>query len=388
MANAKYDGYRLTYGGLDYLALHQHQRRSAIYSVGNQIGVGKESDIYVVAGPSGTQHVLKIHRLGRISFRTVKAKRDYLKSSRHPHNQGAGWQYMSKLAAIKEHAFMKVLWEAGFPVPEPLAQTRHTIVMQLIDAFPMRQVAEVADPAGLYAELIALILRFASVGLIHGDFNEFNVLLREDKTPGAPTVLTPIVIDFPQTLSVDHPNAEMYFDRDVACVKRYFKRRYKFTPTESGPTFEDARRQLEKASGPAAESQRRRRLDVEVAATGFSKKMAKELERYMVEVGVDGDGPKLEDGEADVTARSDADDDDGEFEHGEGVVEDGNDDGRIQSEESRQRREIEAVEDFTEEFEEDDERMMRDKLGNWVRRPTTAEVGGDITGGKTDAGVC
>ena len=40
---AKYDGYRLTYGGYDYLALKTLSKRSSIASVGNQIGVGKES---------------------------------------------------------------------------------------------------------------------------------------------------------------------------------------------------------------------------------------------------------------------------------------------------------------------------------------------------------
>src|SRR3978361_1754230 len=78
LRNAKYDGYRLTYGGLDYLALNTYRKRKDVYSVGNQIGVGKESDIFVVADEKGIQRVLKIHRLGRISFRTVKANRDYL----------------------------------------------------------------------------------------------------------------------------------------------------------------------------------------------------------------------------------------------------------------------------------------------------------------------
>ena len=41
--NAKYDGYRLTYGGYDYLALKTLSKRGSVYSVGNQIGVGKES---------------------------------------------------------------------------------------------------------------------------------------------------------------------------------------------------------------------------------------------------------------------------------------------------------------------------------------------------------
>ncbi|KAG5461065.1 MAG: Rio2, N-terminal-domain-containing protein, partial [Olpidium bornovanus] len=74
----KDDGYRLTYGGYDYLALKTFAQRNTVYSVGNQIGVGKESDIYVVADEEGNQYVLKIQRLGRVSFRQIKSKRDYL----------------------------------------------------------------------------------------------------------------------------------------------------------------------------------------------------------------------------------------------------------------------------------------------------------------------
>lgn len=37
------DGYRLTYGGYDYLALKTLSKRDSVLSVGNQIGVGKES---------------------------------------------------------------------------------------------------------------------------------------------------------------------------------------------------------------------------------------------------------------------------------------------------------------------------------------------------------
>ncbi|OAX85566.1 Atypical/RIO/RIO2 protein kinase [Emergomyces africanus] len=258
--NARYDGYRLTYGGLDYLALNSHQKQKSIYSVGNQIGVGKESDIIVVANSDGTQRILKIHRLGRISFRTVKTNRDYLR-----HRSSASWMYMSRLAAMKEFAFMKALREHGFPVPEPIAQNRHTIVMSLIDAFPLRQISSVPDPAGLYSELMEMIVRLAGVGLIHGDFNEFNILIKEEM------------------VSVDHPNAEMYFDRDVQCIKRYFQRRFGFVSDEKGPFFKDAKKLVGTKKGGA-------RLDVEVEASGFSRKMARELEAYMKEMGVDGDG--------------------------------------------------------------------------------------------------
>jgi len=39
------DGYRLTYGGYDYLAIRALSKRDSMYSVGNQIGVGKESGL-------------------------------------------------------------------------------------------------------------------------------------------------------------------------------------------------------------------------------------------------------------------------------------------------------------------------------------------------------
>lgn len=284
LKNAKYDGYRLTYGGLDYLALNTYRKRKDVYSVGNQIGVGKESDIFVVADEKGVQRVLKIHRLGRISFRTVKANRDYLR-----HRSGGSWMYMSRLAALKEFTFMTALRENGFPVPEPLAQSRHTIVMSLIDAFPMRQISSVPDPASLYAELIAMILRLAQYGLIHGDFNEFNILIKEESNAESAgteqkesLTLVPILIDFPQMVSVDHANAEYYFDRDVNCIKRFFERRFRYTSDEQGPYFKNAKKLVGKDGV--------KRLDVAVEASGFSRKMAKELEAYMKEMGVDGDG--------------------------------------------------------------------------------------------------
>ncbi|CAH0015370.1 unnamed protein product [Clonostachys rhizophaga] len=311
---AKYDGYRLTYGGLDYLALHTHSARKDIYSVGTRIGVGKESDIMIVADNQGTQKVLKIHRLGRISFRTVKSNRDYLK------NRASGsWMYLSRLAAMKEFAFMKALLAEGFPVPEPIAQSRHTILMALIDAFPLRQISAVPDPAKLYGELISLILRLAKHGLIHGDFNEFNILIKEIKvtTESGEEALTlePVIIDFPQMVSMEHQNAEMYFDRDVECIKRFFSRRFHFTSTEPGPFFKDAKRAMKKAGLT--------RLDATVEASGFTKKMVKDLEAAIREkeaMKADGNNSDEEEEESEEDDDDDADDEDPSDNGGEIII--------------------------------------------------------------------
>ena len=60
-------------------------------------------DIFEVAKEDGTVLAMKLHRLGRTSFRAVKSKRDYLR-----HRSNYNWLYLSRLAALKEFAFMKV----------------------------------------------------------------------------------------------------------------------------------------------------------------------------------------------------------------------------------------------------------------------------------------
>ena len=144
-----------------------------------------------------------------MSFRNIKSKRDYLQG-----RKTKSWLYMSRLAAAREFAFMKVLHENGFPVPKPIDQNRHCIVMELIDAHPLYvpspwfdillcrcQIKETGNPGKLYSELMNLIVRLANSGLIHGDFNEFNLLVTDDNVP--------ILIDFPQMVSTSHRNAEM-----------------------------------------------------------------------------------------------------------------------------------------------------------------------------------
>ncbi|KAF7310963.1 Tudor domain-containing protein [Mycena chlorophos] len=288
--NSKYDGYRLTYGGYDYLAMRALSKRDSMHSVGNQIGVGKESDIYIVADADGSELVLKLHRLGRISFRAIKEKRDYLGK-----RKSASWMYMSRLAAQKEWAFMKVLHEHGFPVPRPVDQARHCILMELIDAYPLRQISEVPSPGNLYSTLMDLIVRFAHAGLIHGDFNEFNILIRRETGE-------PVVIDFPQMVSTSHENAEWYFNRDVECIRTFFRRRFRY---ESAlyPRFKSIMNEEGIATGDF-------RLDVMVSASGFKQKDMKTLEEYMEAVKEEEPGESSHESEESGSEESESSDSD------------------------------------------------------------------------------
>lgn len=212
---------------------------------------------------------------------------------------------MSRLAAVKEFAFMKVLGEKGVRVPEAVGQNRHTVVMGLVEGVPLRQVRGVGDPGGLYAEVMEVLVRLRGLGVVHGDFNEFNIMIEEEggrdeeeegekengKEDGIsdgidragndddrPTKLTPVIIDFPQMLSISHANATFYFDRDVACIRDFFQRKFGFVSDVPGPFL------TEEHQNAISED----RIDVQVEASGFSRKMEKELQNYMKEVGADG----------------------------------------------------------------------------------------------------
>lgn len=250
-----YDGYKLNYLGYDYLALHTFVKRGSCVAIGGQIGVGKESDVFVCMGSDDKEHVLKLHRLGRISFRTIKNKRDYLKN-----RKSANWLYLSKLAAMKEFAFMKALYDMEFPVPQPIEHNRHCVVMERVDGFPLYQVKEMADPHTVGMECLNLIVKLAEYGLIHGDFNEFNLMIKEDGSI--------VVIDFPQMVSTDHKNADYYFDRDVECIHSYFEKKHSCY-LDYYPKLSDVVKHTD--------------LDVVVSASGFSKEKERELRKLQKE---------------------------------------------------------------------------------------------------------
>ena len=211
--HCRVEGYRLTNLGYDYLALKALSMRGVVASVGNQIGKGKESDVYVVANEEGEKLCLKIHRLGRTSNRNMITKRDYLSGYHH-----VSWIYLSRVAAYREYCFLQEMTQVGIQVPKPIDTNRHCVVMQLIPAFPLNHVREIHDPISLFEELIHIIAQLAAAGYVHGDFNEFNLLLDDE---GKVTL-----IDLPQMLSSNHPLAKSYLKRDLDCVREFFRKRF------------------------------------------------------------------------------------------------------------------------------------------------------------------
>lgn len=114
----------------------------------------------------------KGYRLGRTSFRKIKEKRDY-----HKRRHYCSWLYLSRIAALKEFSFLQALHDRKFPVPKPIDACRHVVVMGLVDGLTLCHVDSLPNVGEIYDKLMALIVRLARYGVIHSDFNEFNIII-------------------------------------------------------------------------------------------------------------------------------------------------------------------------------------------------------------------
>jgi len=208
-----YNGFILNYNSYDLLALNALVKGEIIDALGMPLGMGKEADVLEALTPSGEGVAVKFHRLGRVSFRDTRRKREYL-SGRH----GVSWLYQSRLAAEKEHYALSLTFNAGVSVPKPIYHNRHTIVMQRIEGRQLSEVNQLDDPESLLNGIIENVHKAYKSGVIHADLSEFNILV---STEGGL-----FIIDWPQYIPPNHPNALEILGRDVKNVLTYFKRKF------------------------------------------------------------------------------------------------------------------------------------------------------------------
>ncbi|HNS82743.1 MAG TPA: RIO1 family regulatory kinase/ATPase, partial [Methanolinea sp.] len=76
------------------------------------------------------------------------------------------------------------------------------------------------DPAGVMDSILAAVGEAYRLGVIHADLSEFNVMIDGNEV---------VLIDWPQWISPDHPNAGEILARDVGNLVRYFSRKYRIS---------------------------------------------------------------------------------------------------------------------------------------------------------------
>jgi RIO kinase 2 len=217
-----YKGYKLVPRGYDFLALNVMVKRGRIDEIGDRVAVGKESEIYE-ALLSGRELAIKFHRLGRTSFQRIVRLRGYLRERHH-----FTWLYASRIAAQREYEALRRL-HGAVPVPEALSQNRNALLMARFYGSELIR-SDVAEPAVLMKDIIDAALHAKDLGVIHGDLSEYNVLVNDSGF---------IVIDWPQWIGPDHPQATEIFQRDIGNIERFFEKKFGSSIRDSNVTEEN-----------------------------------------------------------------------------------------------------------------------------------------------------
>jgi len=207
-----YNGHTLNYAGYDCLAINAFVKANVISSFGQSLGVGKEADVFDALNTEGKRIAVKFHRLGRISFRQTRRTRGYTR-------EHSSWLFQSHIAADKEFKAMKLAYENGVSVPEPISQNRHVVAMGMIEGAQLSKYKDIGKPQKVLKEILLNLKKaYVKAHLIHADISEYNILLNPDGHV--------LIIDWPQAVKTDHANAAELLERDLNNVLIYFSRKF------------------------------------------------------------------------------------------------------------------------------------------------------------------
>jgi RIO kinase 2 len=155
---------------------------------------------------------IKFHRVGGRSFSSARLNREYMEEGHCP------WLIASRKSAEREYEALKAL-HPNVSVPLPIAHNRHAVVMSLINGLNLTRYT-FESPGEVLDEILENVRVAYGMGIIHSDLSEYNVLFEDGKC---------ILIDWPQWIGTDHPNAEAIIGRDIDNILAFFKRKYQIT---------------------------------------------------------------------------------------------------------------------------------------------------------------
>ena len=208
-----------TYGALYKLVQDGH-----IDAFGGPISTGKEANVYTAL--SGDHEVaVKVYRINASDFKDM---RGYLDGD--PRFEGIGSDKKKVVTAWvrKESSNLKRARRAGVRTPEPIAVERNVLVMEYLGTEEGRakRLSEVhiENPDTAYEVVTEYLRRLYDAGLVHGDLSEYNIVFHEGQL---------YIIDLGQAVTIHHPNAGEFLERDCRNVANFFARQgVETTPEE------------------------------------------------------------------------------------------------------------------------------------------------------------
>lgn len=199
------------------MALYRLINKGALHTLIGVVRTGKESRVYWGKKPDNTDVAVKIYLTVAADFRR---RLPYIQGDPRFADAGGGIQNIVDVWAKKEYRNLTEAYKAGVRVPQPFNLNRNVLIMQFIgvDGTPaptLRESVEVTLKD--YRNVIEQVnLLYKKAGLVHADLSEYNIFKWRDEV---------ILFDFGSAVSIEHPNAEEFLQRDIENLNRFFSKK-------------------------------------------------------------------------------------------------------------------------------------------------------------------
>ena len=210
--------------------LYKFTKRGIIKALGGPVSRGKEAVVFHALGASDQELAIKVYKVSTSNF---NAMLDYMIGDPRFEHIKRDRRSVIFAWARKELKNLKRAFDAGVPVPEPIACNNNVLVMEFIGAegiaaprlrdIPIEILQRDFDLNELLTCIVGYLKSlYKKANLVHADLSEFNILMRgymENELE-----VEPVLIDMGQSLLLSHPNADEFLRRDVGNIVFFFNR--------------------------------------------------------------------------------------------------------------------------------------------------------------------
>ncbi len=198
--------------------IYKLQNKGYFETLDFPISTGKEADVYRGTTKNEEHIAVKIYRIETSKFREMRGYLAYDPRFEEikPTKRGLVEEWCKK-----EYKNLRDAREAGVRCPKPIKTMKNVLLMEYIglkdgSPAPMLKNADPENPEKTMETIERYIdLMYEEAGIVHSDLSEFNVLIQDQE---------PVIIDMGQAVSVKHPRAQDFLERDRENIKKFTRK--------------------------------------------------------------------------------------------------------------------------------------------------------------------
>ena len=198
------------------MIVYRMLNRGYIKSIFGVLRSGKEARIYRGIGRENKPIAIKIFLTTSREFK--RGLLPYIQGDQRFKTSRNDTRSLVNLWTLKEYKNLQQAKSAGVRVPTPIKVEGNVLLMEFIghkgEPAPLLRETPLNHPAKIYDRIAEAVRRlYQDAELVHCDLSEYNIMMEG---------LQPVLIDFAQAVTVEHPMALTFLERDLTQLNQYF----------------------------------------------------------------------------------------------------------------------------------------------------------------------